>query len=102
VKVTPCKHNRTYGLRFSNADRDSHLLPEWTELVIWAQGNSNAILVNLAKPSFWRHCPEVFSKEFESWLHHQGLLPWPKGHPPKLSFEHRDTNHFYLRPVFER
>ena len=74
-------------LSVSHADRDRFFKPHWTTVTIELprKETSNAVQVNVGKPSFWHKCPELISKEIGIWLMEEGFAPWPPGKPPRFN-----------------
>jgi len=83
----------TYGIRISMQDRGI-FKREWREVILLLDGKRR-VRVRISD-SFWRRCPELRSKHIGEWLREKGLIPWPKGSPPKLILRHREDNIFEL------
>ena len=78
----------TFGLKLSAADRDAHLVREWRTIFLQLSGSNELVEVNIDKPSMWEgSCRELISSKIGDWLKQNGKLPWPKGHPPRVSIE---------------
>ncbi len=78
----------TYGLKLSAADRDAHLVREWRTIFLRLSGINELVEVNIDKPSMWEgNCRELISSKIGVWLKCHNKLPWPKGHPPKVTIE---------------
>jgi hypothetical protein len=94
-------HNKSgagYGVKLEVRDRDRFFRREWKTIILELEGFPDEIEVNIVKPSFWETtCRELINIEIGRWLIHNGLAPWPKGHPPKLSLECLEKNCFLLR-----
>lgn len=76
-----------YGLSVLPEDRDRCFDRDWLSIVLELPGEDGfaSIHANVAKPSFWRACPELISKAIGQWLLGRQLAPWPKGEPPHFS-----------------
>lgn len=48
-------------------------------------------------PSFWRSCPELRGKAIRSFLRRNGLIPWPRDHPPHFELEPLGQGRFRLQ-----
>jgi hypothetical protein len=77
-----------YGLKLSIADRDRYFKRSWKTVKLHLAGRSRPVEVNIDKPSFWGlNCRELVKKEIGLWLIEEGLAPWTKWEPPKLTLE---------------
>jgi len=83
-----------YGIRINREDRQLHFRKQWEYVVI--EIDSSTFEVRLSD-SFWSDCIELRSKKIGKWLLDQGLAPWPKGKPPRLSLEPLRKRTFRLR-----
>jgi hypothetical protein len=91
------KSGAGYGVKIEASDRDRFFQRNWKSIRLSLEGTSGVIEVNIAKPSFWgATCRELISTDIGQWLILNGLAPWLKGNPPKLSLEHIDGNQFLL------
>ena len=91
------KSGAGYGVKLDASDRDRFFQRDWKRIRLSLEGTSGVIEVNIAKPSFWgTTCRELISAEIGRWLIRNGLAPWPKGNPPRLTLEHIDSNQFLL------
>ena len=91
------KSGAGYGVKLDANDRDRFFNQTWKTITLELEGSSNPVEVNVAKPSFWvSTCRELIDAEIGRWLIRNGLAPWPKGHPPRLSLKHIDSNRFLL------
>lgn len=92
------KHHSTgagYGFKLSVEDRDRFFKKEWRTVYLKLPSRDEEIEVNIDKPSFWsQSCRELISKEIGEWLISCGLAPWEPRHPPKLTLEMVEKNHF--------
>ena len=88
-----------YGLKIDAADRDRYFQREWKTVTLVLEGQGAPVEVNVDKPSFWnKTCRELISAEVGRWLIKNGLVPWPKGRPPKLVLEpFGEAGHFLLK-----
>lgn len=78
----------SYGLKISARDRDTYLVREWGSVFLSLPGCREPVEVNIDKPSMWEGtCRELISVRIGDWLKREGRLPWPKGHPPRVSIE---------------
>lgn len=95
------KHNKSgagYGLKLEASDRDKYFSKDWAFIILELDKNPQSINVNINKPSFWGpNCRELIKKEIGIWLQSNGLAPWPKGKPPKLSLVNISTNIFHVK-----
>lgn len=82
---SPSASGSGYGLAISPKDRDLHLDPGVTAVMV-RLGGSKEVVISLS-PSFWRNCPEFRSAEIGRWLLDEGHAPWPKGKPPIFTME---------------
>lgn len=90
--------NGTVGLRFAKAD---WLLLERTleSFEIEIEGKSYTFAIS---PGFWNKCHEIRDcgePVLENWLKFEGLIPWPKGNPPKFELEPLGGNEFRLKRI---
>ena len=94
-------HNKSgagYGLKIDASDRDEIFNPDWEFIVLNLENFPETIKVNINKPSFWgKNCRELIKKEIGIWLISNGLVPWPKGKPPKLSLDNISENKFQVK-----
>ncbi len=91
------KSGAGYGVKLDASDRDRFFRRDWKSIYLSLEGSSKVIEVNIAKPSFWGiTCRELISVEIGRWLIRNGLVPWTKGNPPKLSLKQIDGNRFLL------
>jgi len=85
------RHNApsaSYGLRVTSADRASHFEREWNAVVVElpTYGGMLEVEANVAKKSFWdSSCGELISRHIRDWFVLLGLVPWPRGFPPKFT-----------------
>ena len=67
-------------------DRDRYFRRDWETIELELAGYARVVKVNVAKPSFWNFsCRELIHAEIGRWLIDNGLSPWNRGKPPKLS-----------------
>lgn len=94
----------SYGLQINATDRDRYFQREWKTITLVLEGQSASVTINIAKSSFWnKTCRELISAEVGRWLVKNGLVPWLKGHPPKLVLEpFGEAGHFLLRKPEEK
>jgi len=94
---TQLKSGAGYGVKLNARDRDRFFQRDWKSIRLSLEGTSDVIEVNIAKSSFWgTTCRELISAKIGRWLIRNGLAPWPKGNPPKLSLELIEGNQFLL------
>ena len=87
-----------YGVRLDIRDRDRFFKREWKTAILQIEGNSEDVVLNVDKDSFWNpSCRELISKSIGRWLHQVGLAPWPYRKPPKLILQPLRGNRFILR-----
>lgn len=84
-----------YGVKFTPADRDRHLDPERTAVVLELDGGPT-VEVELT-PSFWRNCSELRSPEIGRWLLSAGRAPWAAQNPPSIAVNAIEGNRFSAR-----
>ena len=74
----------SYGLKVSIADRDRYFEKSWKSVFLELP-NGRYAEANIDKPSFWNDsCRELIGSEIGKWFKDFGLVPWPKGSPPKI------------------
>lgn len=79
---------KTFGLKISEQDRDLNLVRDWGTIYLELPGTDEAVEVNIDKASMWEGtCRELISRKIGDWLKREGKMPWPKGHPPRVSME---------------
>ncbi len=66
---------------------------KWNIVLVELDGTT--IPVKLTS-TFWNKCPELRSSAIGDWMRRKGLVPWPKGKPPKMLLTPRDGNRFRL------
>lgn len=87
-----------YGLKVAIPDRDRFFDPERGRVILELDGWDTPVTVNIAKNSFWGpDCRELIQQEIGRWLRQNGLVPWPKGQPPKLRMEPLARDRFAVR-----
>ncbi len=86
-----------YGLKLSIEDRDAFFDKSWETVFLGLPNRSEAIEINIAKPSFWNMtCRELISQDIGLWLRSEGLAPWTKGKPPKFELVSTGEKSFRL------
>jgi len=95
------KHNSpgvAYGLTVPAQDRDRYFSRSWRTIILELPTTAGAIQVeiNIAKGSFWGGCRELIDKEIGEWLIQRGLVPWPKGRPPRFNVIQRLGRRFVV------
>ena len=76
-----------YGLKVPQPDRAQYFdrSEKQVTLEIPFSGGARKVLVKVGKPSFWSpSCGELISSSIRDYLVEAGLIPWPKGQPPKV------------------
>jgi hypothetical protein len=87
-----------YGLKLNPSDRDEFFKRTWRSVYVCLDGKPGEIEVNIAKASFLGGtCRELIHHEIGEWLEERGLVPWPKGNPPKLRLEPIGERRFMLK-----
>ncbi len=77
-----------YGVKIAATDRDRHFRRDWKAVVLYLEGETQPVSINVEKKSFWStSCRELISAEIGRWLIKNDLAPWPKGYPPELELE---------------
>lgn len=79
-----------HGLKVPVEDRDRHFDRSWTtvELELPGPDGPEVLELGVAKRSFWNDtCRELIDRRIGLWLIAQGLSPWPRGAPPKVTVE---------------
>jgi hypothetical protein len=82
----------TYGLRMSAGDRDKNFERSWLSVTLALDGGP--VVTVPVSPSFWRDCTELRSSRIGDWMAAQGLVPWPRGRPPRFTMEQVSPGHF--------
>src|SRR5262245_43335178 len=94
---TPSKTGAGYGVKLDARDRDHFFDRNWKTVRLLLEGTPDVTEINIDKPSFWgTTCRELISAEIGRWFIRNGLTPWPKGNPPKLSLTFIEGNLFLL------
>ena len=79
---------RGYGIQIQAVDRYKYFKREWKTVRLYLQGESQPILVNIDKDSFWTpSCGELIKKEIGTWLENHGKKTWDYDNPPILMVE---------------
>jgi hypothetical protein len=90
------------GLKVPVRDREQHFNHAWKSVFLTfpEETHYGEIEINIDKPSFWNDtCHELINKSIKEWLTSLGLLPWSKGHPPKVIIELLGERRFAIRGV---
>ena len=85
----------SYGISIGRKNRDQFFDPTWDAIEVEIEGRVHLIPITLG---FWEDCPEVRSPAFRSWFHKRGVVPWPKGQPPRMELIQVEGNAFKLVP----
>ncbi len=89
----------TYGVRFRGDDRYAMVDGDRATVILRLSGRASAVTVDVT-PGFWRKCPELRHREIGRWLRELGLVPWPKGRPPKLRVSRTEGKaELYVEPA---
>ena len=83
---SPSYSGAGYGIRTSKADRDRYFVLGWDKVQLELPSGQR-VEVSLTR-SFWKTetpCAELRSAAVGRWLIEQGVAPWPKGSPPRLT-----------------
>lgn len=83
----------TYGIRVGKLNAERYFKRNWTNIEV--EINGRFYLFNLSS-TFWTTCPEFRGGPIPNWLRSQGLIPWPKGNPPKFELIPLKDNKFRL------
>jgi hypothetical protein len=87
----------TYGIRVSRKDRGAYFQRAWR--FVFVEIEDGPVLRVPLKPSFWKQCTELTHAGLAEWMLEHGLVPWPKGKPPKFELEHLGERRFRLRSI---
>ena len=71
----------TYGIRVGKQNAAKYFSKHWRNIEVDINGQFHSFKLS---GTFWTTCPEFRGAPIEDWLRHQGLLPWPRGRPPKV------------------
>ncbi len=91
--VSACKW-ATYGIRVRNQDVLRYFKGCWNSIEIEIDGEFYSFRLS---STFWTTCPEFRGRPIPDWLKEQGLIPWPKGNPPKFELAPLKDNIFRLK-----
>ena len=83
----------TYGIRVGKPNAREYFSQEWDHIEVEIDGVSRRF--KLSK-TFWTTCPEFRGGPIPNWLGSQGLVPSPKGNPPKFELIPLGYNKFRL------
>jgi hypothetical protein len=75
-----------YGLRILGNGRWLYFRREWNSVTLIFPDHDEAVEVPITE-SFWERCPELRSPAIKEFFLRNGLVPWPKHHPPHFSLE---------------
>lgn len=93
--VATAWHGATYGLRISKNDRSSFVDRDVQIVQLFLPGVGDPIILNV-RQTFWTTCPEVRSGEIGRYFERCGLLPWPKGRPPRINLRRLGPTSFEI------
>jgi hypothetical protein len=85
-----------FGISVGAQNRDQYFDRAWTEIEVEIDGRPYHIGIT---PGFWNKCPELRDSGntvIRDWLHRQGVLEWPRGHPPRFELVALGGNRFRL------
>jgi hypothetical protein len=71
----------TFGIRVGKQNRDRYFKKSWTSIQVSMDGQIYSFALT---NGFWHKCPEFRDKVIKKWLQQHYLIPWEKGHPPKM------------------
>ena len=83
----------TYGIRVGQANAREYFDRSWEQVEVEINGKFYSFKLS---PTFWTTCPELRGGPIPDWLKEQGLVPWPKGKPPKFRLEPLGDKKFRL------
>jgi hypothetical protein len=86
-----------FGISISKIDRDKLFAKEWKFVILKLDGFRKEIRINIDKPSFWNECPELIKAEIGVWFKENGVMNWPKYHPPQVEIEQIKNNYFKVK-----
>ena len=89
---------RNYGIRVGMPNIRKNFNPKWESIEVEIEGT---LFFFKLYPTFWTTCPEFRGKPIKKWLHKKGLIPWPKGNPPKFELIQLKDNKFRLQNINE-
>lgn len=88
--------NASYGFKVSIKDKYAYFNDSFKDVIILLPNKKRAI-ANKEKESFRDNsCRELISKDIKAWLKSEGLIPWPKGKPPKFKAKHIKNNEYKI------
>lgn len=83
----------TYGIRVGIDNARRFFDKSWAHIEVEIEGVFYRF--NLSQ-TFWSTCPEFRGGPIPNWLKSQGLVPWPRGNPPKFELNPLGNNRFRL------
>lgn len=86
----------TYGIRVGIPNANKFFKQEWDRIEVEIDGEFYSF--NLST-TFWTTCPEFRGGPIPRWLKEQGLIPWPKGNPPKFELVPLKDNKLRLNRI---
>ena len=90
-----------YGLKIGITDRDRFFQRGWRTVTLrLAAGEDTRIAeVSCAKDSFWNGtCRDLIGKEIGRWFIDNGVVPWPRGKPPRFRMRPVESGVFEVTP----
>jgi len=92
-----------YGFRILGKGRSLYFREEWSSVLLSLPDTPDPVAVPIT-PSFWGRCPVLRARAIRSFLARNGLIPWPKDHPPHFALHAQGGGRFQLewlehRPV---
>src|ERR1700733_15343839 len=81
------------GIRIGKKNAGQYFDRKWNGVLI--ELDETAVLLKIPA-SFWRKCPELRNPAITDWMTAKGLVPWPKGIPPKMTLIPTGENRFRL------
>ena len=85
-----------YGLRILGNGRWLYFRREWGSVFLIFPDHPEPVEVPITE-SFWGRSPELRSPKIKQFFLRNGLIPWPKDHPPHFSLEPLGGGRFRLQ-----
>ncbi len=83
-------------MRVLGDGRSLYFREEWNSVLLYFPDSPKPATVRIT-PSFWRSCPELRSRAIRAFLRRNGLIPWPRDHPPHFELEPLGQGRFRLQ-----
>lgn len=81
------------GLAIGRKNREQYFDKKWDHILIDFDGGTARVAI---ANRFWTSCPELRSRAIADWMKRNGLIPWPKGLPPRIKLIPIAQNKFQL------